>query len=413
MSAVIVLLWLALAQDPAVDDLIKQLGSDDADTREAATKALIDLGEDAFPKVKAALEKATDEEVRVRLNLVAEAIDPRGAIRVPDGEIRGRFLFSPDGKRVAYESGSHVNGNAVYLAERKGRERLEGCDSIANVVFSPDGKFVAHVAVGCVIVDGKKGAAYDGIGIPVFSPDGKSIAYRADSRIIVGDKPGEKYDEVGDPAWSPDGKAVAYAARKGDKWRAVVGDKAGEEYDYVGPPSWSPDGQAVAYPVKHGGKGFVVYGGNKSKEYDGVDAPVFSPDGKAVAFIARSGDKRCVVAGDMGGEAFQWIGGLAWTPDGKDVVYRASENDGRTWCVVAGAKKSDAFEILMGPAVASGGAVAYAARDRRGKWIVRAGEAQSEDLDGVTAPVVMPDGKSVGFGTWTLDEFRWRTLDFK
>ncbi len=91
-----------------------------------------------------------------------------------------------------------------------------------------------------VVVDGKEGRAYDGIGA---------------SGIV----------------FSPDGQHVAYAARSGGKWSMVVDGKESKAYDGIGiTPVFSPDGQHVAYAAESGGKWSVVVDGQEGKAYDGI-----------------------------------------------------------------------------------------------------------------------------------------------
>src|SRR5438270_10869863 len=73
--ALVLLGGLALAA--GVDDLVRDLGSDDFKKREAATQALSEAGPDAVP----ALEKAAkdkDPEVRWRAEKALQAIRSRG-----------------------------------------------------------------------------------------------------------------------------------------------------------------------------------------------------------------------------------------------------------------------------------------------------------------------------------------------
>jgi hypothetical protein len=55
---------ICFAQTPAVDDLIRKLGHDDFDVRQMATRALVELGEQARPAVEAARKDSPDAEVR-------------------------------------------------------------------------------------------------------------------------------------------------------------------------------------------------------------------------------------------------------------------------------------------------------------------------------------------------------------
>ncbi|MEW6416877.1 MAG: hypothetical protein AB1480_02010 [Nitrospirota bacterium] len=76
-----------------------------------------------------------------------------------------------------------------------------------------------------VVVDGKEGKKYDGIGALIFSPDSKRVAYQAiegdEWFVVVDGKEGKRYDMIVTSGWgrarvifdSPDN--IHYLARKG------------------------------------------------------------------------------------------------------------------------------------------------------------------------------------------------------
>jgi len=99
-------------------------------------------------------------------------------------------------------------------------------------VISPDSRHVAYVAQSgdrqFVVVDGKEGKHYDGIGPNiVFSPDSRHIVYGAQAGnkqvAVVDGKEGNPYDVIGTNfVFSPDSKRLIYSARKGNKIFAVI-----------------------------------------------------------------------------------------------------------------------------------------------------------------------------------------------
>ena len=98
--------------------------------------------------------------------------------------------------------------------------------------------------------------------VAVFSPDGKRVAYGRKQGgkwlVVVDGKPGPAYDGIGRGTliFSPDSKHVAYGAQQGDKWLVVVDGKPGPTYDGIpnGSPVFSPDSQHVAYGAQQGDK---------------------------------------------------------------------------------------------------------------------------------------------------------------
>jgi hypothetical protein len=74
-------------------------------------------------------------------------------------------------------------------------------ENVGFYVFSPDGKRLAYAAQKAkqwvVVVDGKEGKEYDSIGHLTFSPDSKTVVYsarRGDRQLtIAGGKEGKLY----------------------------------------------------------------------------------------------------------------------------------------------------------------------------------------------------------------------------
>ena len=212
-----------------------------------------------------------------------------------------------------------------------------------TLIFSPDGKRLAYETWNgdkrVVVVDGKPGPEYDwiGQGTLVFSPDSKRFAYVArkgyeNSRdvVVLDGREGPEYDQIiWEPIFSPDGKRVAYIAEKGDKSVLVVDGREGPEFDSVhfytpfpfdladltverkpeegwnwvkavghwdhgwiamGGPVFSPRGQHVAYAARKDGKCFVVLDGRAGPKYDQVwGGPSFHPDGRLEYLASRKG----------------------------------------------------------------------------------------------------------------------------
>src|SRR5262249_41934211 len=109
LLCVLLLLGLAWAgrgdeSRPDIPTLIRQLGTDDFDQRELASKRLAEVGEDALDRLKEAL-KSPDPEVRRRATELVTIIERRlfGELAVLVGHTEGLWTatFSPDGKLAA------------------------------------------------------------------------------------------------------------------------------------------------------------------------------------------------------------------------------------------------------------------------------------------------------------------------
>ncbi|MBM3472064.1 MAG: hypothetical protein FJX75_02170 [Armatimonadetes bacterium] len=191
-------------------------------------------------------------------------------------------------------------------------EPLGGYWGRAAPIFSPDGKHnaygVAKGGKGWVVLDGRKGPTFLGVGEPVFGPDGRSVAYcaqvRKDEWALVRDgRPGPQLPEARRRlAFSPDGRRLAYAAcispPKGKRQVvAVVDGKPGPPHENVSAPFFSADSRHVAYVARDGKREWVVVDGRDGPHYDRVfrdreicDAQVsFHPDG-SVQYVAQRGD---------------------------------------------------------------------------------------------------------------------------
>ena len=260
-----------------------------------------------------------------------------------DGKLGAAFdsvdslMFSPDGKHLVYVARRGVESTLVYDGEERSH-------CWRRFTFSPDGKHQAYHgtdALGqpCMVLDGRWGEHFTGLGDPVFSPDGKHLAYQAGTapqRFVVCDgKKGPPFEEVGVPVFSPDGKSLAYPACTMNRWGIVRGAKRSGVYDGVGKPVFSPDGERLAHKARNWTRWFVVCGGEEQPRYTDVGDPVFSPDGKHLAYVAVEGDRWFVVRDLKEGTRYDKVGTPQFSPDGDRLAYVATR-EGRQVMVCEG-----------------------------------------------------------------------------
>jgi Tol biopolymer transport system component len=168
--------------------------------------------------------------------------------------------WSPDGKRVAYQSAGRIWTVGITGTARR------AVHTGYSPAWSPDGKTIAYVRPAAggagVLQAGAASLAQDVIGAPAWSPDGRELAFQRSSGIYAVTLAGAERQlavtnlEPGRPVWSPDGTRVAYTA--GANVYIVAADGASAPRRVAGPYadlgslSWSPTGDELAYNVRGG-----------------------------------------------------------------------------------------------------------------------------------------------------------------
>jgi hypothetical protein len=214
------------------------------------------------------------------------------------------------------------------------------CDNLGPLAFSPDGKRVAYAAVHKdsqketwqVVANGKPGNSFDAIGHQtlLFSPDGRHLAYAAQTGaewcVVLDGKSGPPYDGIGQVKFSPNSQLLAYVAKR-KSTEAVLSEPLGPS---VGPalPAARDSGTRPAQPALRAGSG----GEPRFFDRIGGGTLVFSPSGRHLAYVARSGRWSFVVADGNRKPRYDMVGYLTFTPDGRWPVYAAVK--GKKTCTV-------------------------------------------------------------------------------
>jgi hypothetical protein len=117
------------------------------------------------------------------------------------------------------------------------------------------GSSARHKRNTCIfVVDEVEGEVHDSTtsGTPLFSPDSRRLAYgatsRNQSRVIVDGKAGKAYDGIGTVCFSPDSQRVAYSAQRNDRYFVVLDGREGKPHARLGQGLFfSPDSTRLVY----------------------------------------------------------------------------------------------------------------------------------------------------------------------
>ena len=163
----------------------------------------------------------------------------------------GSPSWSPDGKRIAFES-ERADNKDIYVMDINGsntRNLTKDRHDDAVPSWSPDGKRIAFVSY--------RGDDSGGIDIYVMGVNG------GNRRNLT-----KGFDRTAwKPAWSPDGKRIAFvSATLGDETRGDepeiyvmnindgIPQKITDNRWFDNDPSWSPDGKRIAFASKRSHK---------------------------------------------------------------------------------------------------------------------------------------------------------------
>ena len=223
----------------------------------------------------------------------------------------GYFLFSPDGKRIAFAK-QVPGGTAAVIDGKVGR----AYDTIGVMQFSPDSKhdfYVGNRTLAFVVVDGQEMDGQGTVKNFVYSKEGGRLGYEAYSvqtgfHVVVDGKPSATFHEilVNSLSFSPDGKRYTYSActnfsvcqmivdgeSKGIPSLIPFTTRARPPIDFP-PVFFSPDGTRLVYgyPKSDGTSGNVIVINNQEimHGHGTYEFPAFSPDSKHFATMFWTG----------------------------------------------------------------------------------------------------------------------------
>ena len=352
--------------DAAIARLIKQLDSDDFDTREAAGKQLETFGEPIRPVMEKVATTGDDLEIRARAVKVIQALNAKLQVLRYDlhSEPVLGVAFTPDGRRVISAS---LDGT-VRLIEA-GSGKLVHCfahPGARNVAVSPDGALAISIGVGpnqswrvWDLESGKEVsrlAASEAMDV-VFAKNGHQVLWAPidnSMRLFDSERGKEVWQFSGHTALvhgvdvSPDGKQSLSASFDGTVglWSNETGKELKRMAGHTGgvwTVAFAPDGKrAISGGQENVIKLWNLETGCEIRELkahtESVHSLKWSPDGRRI--ISGSYD-RTIILWDA--ETFEplhrfeghtdVIYSVAFSPDGKLIVSGGKDKTVRVWRV--------------------------------------------------------------------------------
>jgi Tol biopolymer transport system component/tRNA A-37 threonylcarbamoyl transferase component Bud32 len=335
--------------------------------------------------------------------------------------------ISPDGKSVAYASGTTIDMR-IYVRPVSGGRSIQLTDDTAGVQshprWSPDGTRILFLAAGGVFSAPAAGGPArpelpPGRPTPIISaayaPDGKTIAYVIGDSLFLRSEDGTSRPlrSIFEPSactWSPNGTLIACGS--GNALAQTVGNGFG---------NISPSGIVVCR----------VSDGSLVRVSDSLSlnqSPVWSPDGRWLYFISNRHGPRDIYAqrlsgaGQPSGDPVRLTTGLgahsiSLSQDGKRLAYSSLTAESNIWSLalvgpfpVAG---STAIKVTKGSQSTESASIS-----RDGKWLfydsdlggnmdlyrmsLASGipERLTTDPSDDFAPEPSPDGHEVAFHSW-------------
>lgn len=240
-------------------------------------------------------------------------------------------VWSPQGDRIAFLSDRRGNGYEIYLMNADGSKqrplRKETPVCPFSFVWSPDGKRLAY-SDGADVYVAKVDGTQPPVNVSLYKPAGST------------DK---------EPNWSPDGSRLvvrSISPCQGCSDLHVVNAADGGRFALsTGPgfdeaPRWSPAGDLIAYEGDRGERGLYVTAADGTSTETLVSGAVgsFGPaewsfDGTRLAFRSMEGTHVHVVNADGSGlrklrDSLSSMGNIFWSPDGSKVGFHDTNAKG-------------------------------------------------------------------------------------
>jgi len=287
------------------------------------------------------------------------------------------FVDTANGQQAVVLDGVRGASFARIRAPWQTLGEAEHGESLPGIFFSPDGEHLAYAVkdgVGwAIVVDGKKGKAYEDIDIPVFSPDSRSMAFVAHQDggyLAVRDgQEGKAYNFIGTgggygfepslvrPIFTADSQHLVYQARKkidqpanSFQYLFVIDDRETLLDGWISGLTFPKQGPGMAYRAAREGGPIAVVDGKADPEFGSVEYLAFSQDGRRLAVVSSTNGKspyKLFIDGKVQATADK-IYNPGFSPDGTRVFYIVQRGKGDTGLMI-----DDAFHAFGLPPVFS------------------------------------------------------------
>lgn len=272
-------------------------------------------------------------------------------------EFKGLYSFSPDSKKILFNSGEQT-----YLMNIDGSEKTAFSVHFTSYYCPGGGNPIAYSNKGDLFTikyDGTNMRQITNSGIdywdPVLSPDGLKIACIATTGINIIDLKGSATiistsTLAGSFNWSPDSKELTYY-KYGSKSSQIYKYNLTEnkEYQLTNSPrynnfaSWNAQKNQIIFASSSltDGNDLVIMNPDGSqqktiihKKYLG--SPYWSPDGTKIVFVTENSDLAIINSDGSNYHIINEIPGVyaspVWSPDGKYILYSYAKKTAGLLC---------------------------------------------------------------------------------
>jgi hypothetical protein len=252
-------------------------------------------------------------------------------------------------------------------------------EEVGSFIFSPNGRHVAYIAVKgqdhYAILDNGALRPYLYISELTFHPTAEAdlyyIAQVEKNKWVVLDnfsKPhSETHAALGGLIFAPNGNRSAYAYLRNRKFQVFDGKNTGEPYDRVGDLSFTPDSAHIVYSAHRGKAVEVLWDHKPLCTAEGIMSLTIAPNGQFVAYIAREKEGQAVYLHNKKLGTYEKVDKILIPAAPKPTVIYIVEYNGRHHIFINGAPESGPYEHIS---LLSGRGESFAAIVRKDKETV-------------------------------------------